>query len=133
MIWEGRTRMKVWLVLVGVFLLGGVTGASLAGVYHLHQRDDSHNRGERREAFFEKMRSDLNLTNEQATQIKTILDETRSQFQSLQAEARPRFDSIKQKERARIRGILDSQQQQRFDQIIARHDAMREQRDRNER
>ncbi len=131
MIWEGRTRIKVWLVLIGVFLLGSVTGASLAGVYHLHRGDDRHEGGARREAFFEKMRSDLNLTDEQATQIKTILEETRSQFQSLQAEARPRFDSIKQKERARIRGILNSDQQQRFDQITARHDAMREQRDRD--
>lgn len=133
MIWEDRTRLKVWLVLVGVFLLGGVTGASLGGIYHLRHRDDPHNRDGRREAFFERMRSDLNLTNEQATQIKNILDETRSQFQFLQAEARPRFDSIKQKERERIRGILDSRQQQRFDQITARHDAMREQRERNER
>ncbi len=133
MIAQGKTRMKVWLVLVGVFLLGSITGASLAGVYHLRHRDDRPDRGRRGEAFFEKMRSDLNLTNEQATQIKTILDETRSQFRSLQSEARPRFDSIKQKERERIRGILHSQQQQRFDQMTARHDAMREQRDRNER
>jgi len=133
MIAQGRTRLKVWLVLVGVFLLGSVMGASLAGVYHLRHRDDRRDGRVRHEAFFEKMRSDLNLTNEQAVQIKAIVEETRTQFQVLQTEARPRFDQIKQKERERIRGILNPEQQQRFDQITARHDAMREQRDRNER
>lgn len=127
---QGRTRLKVWLVLGAVFLLGGLMGASLAGVYHLRHRDDRP--GARGEAFFERMRADLNLTNEQAAQVKVIIEETRSQFKSLQNEARPRFDVIKQKERERIRGILNAEQQKSFDQITARHDAMREQRDRNE-
>ncbi len=130
---QGRTRLKVWLALAGVFVLGGVMGAALAGAYHLHHFDERPDGRGHGEAFFERMRSDLNLTDEQSTQIRAIINDTRNQFQTLRVEARPRFDAIKQKERERIRSILNPQQQQHFDQITARHDAMREQRDRDER
>jgi Spy/CpxP family protein refolding chaperone len=128
-----RTRLKVWLVLIGVFVLGSLTGAALVGVYYVRHFDGRHEGRNRSDAFLEKMRGDLNLNDEQTAQIKAIVDDTRNQFQDLRAEARPRFNAIKQKERERIRNILTPVQQQRFDQITARQDAQREQRDRDER
>lgn len=130
---QGRTRLKIWLVLAGVFLLGCVMGGSLVGIYHLRYFGGHREGRGGRDAFFERMRSDLNLTDEQTTQIKAIVNDSRNQFQSLQAEARPRFDAIKQKERERIRGILTPEQQQQFDRIVARQDAMREKHNRGER
>ncbi len=131
---QGRPRLKVWLVLVGVFLLGSVMGGSLAGVYYLRHRDGHHERdNHRQDDILERMRGDLKLTVEQTAQVRAIVAETGNQFQALRAEARPRFDAIKLKERERIRAVLTPDQQQRFDQITARHDAMREQRDRDKR
>jgi Spy/CpxP family protein refolding chaperone len=129
---QGRTRLKVWLVLVGVFLLGSVTGAALSGVYRA--RSEGGRRAERDPGkALEKMRGELNLTDEQAAQINTIINETRNEFRALRAEARPRYDAIRQKERERIRGILNAEQQQKFDQMIARKDARREKHERDER
>lgn len=128
---QGGTRFKVWLVLIGVFALGSVTGASIDAMYRL--RSSASQQREDRHAFLEKMRSELKLTNEQTAQINVIVNDTRNEFRGLKTEVRPRFETIRQKERERIRALLTTEQQQLFAQMIARKDAEREKRDKDER
>ena len=121
---QGHTRLKVWLVLVVVFVLGSITGAALTGLYRSRASADRpekamHDR-------FEKMRRELNLTDEQTTQIRAILDETRNDYRKLREELRPRFEEPRQKARARIRALLTPEQQQKFDALVAQQDAQRE-------
>jgi Spy/CpxP family protein refolding chaperone len=128
---RGSNRLKILLVLVGVFLLGGVTGASLASFYRL--RGDDHERHERRgggrgnreDKIFESMRRDLNLTEQQATEIRAILDQTRNDYRALRAEVRPRYDAVRQNARTRIRALLTPEQQKLFDARAAERDARR--------
>ncbi|MFH3579684.1 hypothetical protein WAH98_22235, partial [Acinetobacter baumannii] len=77
------------------------------------------------EAFFEQLRRDLNLTEEQAAQIRQILDQTRDEFRRLRAEVRPRYDAIRQNADARIRAVLTPEQRARFDAIVAQKEAER--------
>jgi len=120
----GRATLKIWLVLVVVFVLGGVTGAALTGLYRSRASGD---RPEARERAmnerFEKMRSELSLTDQQTTAVRTILDETRNEYRALRTELRPRFDEPRQKARARIRALLTPEQQQKFDAMVAQQDA----------
>jgi Spy/CpxP family protein refolding chaperone len=123
---RGRTRLKIWLVVVGVFALGCLSGVALDGAYRLRAagRDHAGEHGRRGgQDIFERMRSDLSLTDEQARQVKTVLDETRDEFRTLSAECRPRYDAIRQKGRERIRALLTPEQQQRFDAKVAERDA----------
>src|SRR6185503_10252147 len=116
----GRTRLKIWLVLVVVFVLGGVTGAALTGLLR------SRASGERtasREQRFEKMRQDLNLNDQQTTAVRAILDETRNEYRTLRSELRPRFEEPRLKARAKIRALLNPDQQQKFDAMAAQQDA----------
>ena len=123
---KGRIRLKVWLVLLGVFALGSVTGAALDSVYRLRSSANQFKEREKGEAFLNRMRSELGLNEQQAAQINTIVNESRNEFRALRAEARPRYDAIRQKERERIRAILTPDQQQKFDQMVARKDAARQ-------
>ena len=120
----GRTTLKIWLVLGVVFVLGCVTGVALTGLYRSRASGD---RPEARERAmnerFEKMRSELSLTDQQATAVRTILDETRNEYRALRTELRPRFDEPRQKARARIRALLTPEQQQKFDALVAQQDA----------
>lgn len=117
---RGTTRLKIWLVLVGVFLLGGVTGAALDSVYRLRARgvervyEGRSGRRHRDDRLFEEMKRDLSLTDEQAGQIRAILDETRNQYRAARAAAGDR-----------IRALLTPEQQQKFDAKKAEHDARR--------
>lgn len=117
---RGTTRLKIWLVLVGVFALGGVTGAALDSVYRLRARGvervyEGHGgRRDKEKRIFEEMKRDLSLTDEQAGQIRAILDETRNQYRAARAAAGER-----------IRALLTPEQQQKFDAKKAERDARR--------
>jgi Spy/CpxP family protein refolding chaperone len=120
---QGHTRLKVWLVLVVVFALGSVTGAALTGLYR--SRAGADHPGSKQDRF-EKMRRDLNLTEEQTKSVSAILDETRNEYRSLRAELRPRFEEPRQKARTKIRALLTPEQQPKFDAMVAQQDAQRE-------
>ncbi|HYG80654.1 MAG TPA: hypothetical protein VD861_09720 [Pyrinomonadaceae bacterium] len=124
------TRLKIWLVIVGVFLLGGVTGAALDSVYRLRASGDERHdrRGGRRdkeERLFEEMKRDLSLTDQQATEIRAILDETRNEYRALREKCRPQYDAARAAARSRIRALLNPEQQQKFDAKAAERDARR--------
>jgi Spy/CpxP family protein refolding chaperone len=120
----GRTMLKIWLVLLVVFVLGCVTGAALTGLYRSRASADRPEARERAMAErFEKMRTELKLTDQQTTAVRTILDETRNEYKTLRTELRPRFDEPRLKARARIRALLTPEQQQKFDAMVAQQDA----------
>ncbi len=125
---QGRTRLKMWLVLVAVFVLGSVTGVALTGLYR--SRAAAGDRPETREKAmhdrFEKMRAELNLTDDQTKAVQAVIDETRNEYRALRTELRPRFEEPRQKARARIRALLTPEQQQKFDGMVARQDAQRD-------
>ncbi len=127
-------RLKMWLVVVGVFLLGGVTGASLDGVYR-SQADGGRRHWGRRGGerdLLEKLRRELNLNDTQAAQVRAILDETRNEYRKLRDEARPRHDAMRQNSRSRIRAVLTPEQQLIFDAKVAERDARHQERKRSE-
>lgn len=122
----GSTRLKIWLVLTIVFVLGCATGAALDVLYHSRaaNRRDGRERVDV-QARFDAMRRELNLTDEQATAIRAILDETRGAYRALRTELRPRFEEPRLKARARIRALLTPEQQQKFDALAAQRDSQR--------
>jgi Spy/CpxP family protein refolding chaperone len=126
---RGMTRLKIWLVVLGVFALGCVTGASLDSAYRLHAwgggRPDSRGRHDK-EQIFENMKRELNLTEQQATEIRAILEQTRNDYRALRAEVRPRYDAARQNARTRIRALLTPEQQKLFDAKVAERDARRD-------
>lgn len=132
---RGKTRLKILLAVLGVFALGCVTGASLDSAYRLKASSSSSGGAAAgqpaKEDFFEAMQRNLNLNREQATEIRSIVDETRGEYRQLRAEVRPRYDSLRRKARVRIRALLTPEQQQKFDTITAQRDAQRDEEEKN--
>jgi uncharacterized membrane protein len=128
---RAKTRLKIWLVVLGVFILGGITGVSLDSLYRLRTGGSERSMRERRgkEDGFERMKSDLNLSEQEATEIRAILDQTRNEYRQLRAEVRPRYDAVRQNARTKIRALLTPEQQQKFDAQVAEHDAKRDRQD----
>lgn len=133
----GLTRLKIWLVVVGVFILGCVTGASLDSLYRLRASGDGvrnehggpRDKGHR----FEEMKRDLNLNDQQATAIQGIIEQSREKYRALRKETSPRFDAVRKEAQAQIRALLNPEQQQRFDAEIAKREARRSEGKRHER
>lgn len=126
---RAKTRLKIWLAVVGIFALGCVTGAALDSAYRLRASADER-QGRRdgpggKEKAFEDMKRNLNLNEQQATEVRAILDQTRNEYRALRTEVRPRYDALRQNARTRIRALLTPEQQQRFDAKVAERDARR--------
>jgi Spy/CpxP family protein refolding chaperone len=120
-----RTRLKMWSLLLGVFVLGAVTGSALTGLYRSRASGPAARERAMHERF-ENMRRELNLTDEQTAAVRAIIDDTRNEYRALRAELRPRFEEPRQKARAKIRALLTPEQQQKFDAMIAQQDAQRD-------
>ena len=119
---QGNTTLKVWLVLVVVFVLGSVTGGAVTGFYRSMSRPDRNAPRDK----MEKLRRDLNLTDDQVKSVSAILDETKNEYKALRTELTPRFEEPRQKARGKIRALLSAEQQQKFDAMVAQVDAQRE-------
>lgn len=124
---QGSVKFKIWIVLAVVFALGCVTGGALGGLYHSRAGGRGRGGGEggRDSRQFDKMRSDLGLSDEQSTRVRAILDETRNEYRTLRTELRPRFEEPRLRARAKIREVLDEAQRQKFDAQAAERDAKR--------
>jgi len=128
MIQRTGNRLKIWLMVVGIFVLGGVTGASLSGVYRSQAGGDrprAHNRRGDTGARLEELRRELDLNDQQAVEVRIILEEMRNEYRSLRREAHPRYDAVRQNARTRTRAVLTPEQQQLFDAAVARREARR--------
>jgi hypothetical protein len=124
---KSKGRLKTWLVLVAVFLLGAATGVGLSGVYRSKANASfREGRGRDRQAMFERIRNDLNLSAEQSKEMQKVLDETAGEFRTLRGELRPRYEELRLKARGRIRSLLTAEQQQKFDSLMAELDTRRQ-------
>lgn len=124
---QGKIKLQVWLLIAAVFALGGVTGASLDRVYLANRGEvksghpDRGPRGLNR--MVERLRSDLNLNDEQVAKIKTIFEESRKEFPPSRFAECPGFKESRARTRARVREVLTPEQQQRYDEINTQRDA----------
>ena len=119
----GRIRAQGVALLVVAFLAGGLAGfaaerlrASRAEPPPRGARDGFMRGVPRGELppMFER----LNLTAEQETQIRSILDEARPQTEAILDEMKPRLRAVTDSSRARIRAVLTAEQAAQLDSIM---------------
>ncbi|HMF57295.1 MAG TPA: hypothetical protein VK619_13210 [Pyrinomonadaceae bacterium] len=119
----GKMKLKVMAAVLSVFVLGCLTGAALDSAYRLRARGQGRPSTQGKQEFFESLKSNLNLNDQQAAQIRAIIEETRDNYRQLRTEVSPQYDAIRQRARTRIRALLMPDQQQKFDAMIAERDA----------
>jgi len=120
---QGKVKLQVWLLIIVVFVLGGVTGGSLDRLY-LANRSGSPNHNRRgTDRIIEKWREDLKLNDGQVAKIRTIFEESRREFPQSRLAECPGFKESRARTRSRVRELLTSEQQKRFDEMNAQRDA----------
>ena len=118
-------RWKVWAAFLIVFALGGVTGASVHGIYQWRSGDsvtaapvsirDT-------DAYFETLKRELTLSDDQSSGMRAILDQTRDDYKAVCSDVRPRYDVVRERARGQMRALLTAEQQPRFDSIVTAED-----------
>lgn len=78
-----------------------------------------------RRAYLSEMSNRLNLSQDQATRLETILDETRTRFRALREQQRPQMEAIQNEQTDRIRALLNPDQLDEFEKMRAEREARR--------
>jgi Spy/CpxP family protein refolding chaperone len=113
-----RMKMQVWLVILAVFGLGGITGVSLDRVYLSRNPDKQAASGPRRGPghMVDRLTKDLNLNTEQADSIRKIFEESRKEFPPSKLAECPGFKEARQRTRERVNAVLNPEQQKLYQQ-----------------
>ena len=69
----------------------------------------------------QRMKSELNLTDQQEQEVRKIFEETRPQLEALRQQRR----EIHEKMKERLKGVLTAEQMQKFEQIHEERKAQR--------
>ena len=118
--------MKRWqalLALAGLFLLGTVAGSLGAHLYYARALDRPPPGPPPIFGRFmgPRLERALDLTPEQADQLRRVLEEGRREAEAMRREMAPRMREMMARSEERIRAILTPEQLQRFDELQRRH------------
>ena len=121
-------RTKVGFAFLIVFLLGFAAGALSLSAYR-HRVDPARQAiwaGKfNRERYVQELTEAVRLQPEQMGAFNAALDETRDEFLALRKRLQPQFEEVRQRARQRIRGVLNADQQPRFEAFLKRWDEER--------
>lgn len=112
-----RNKWQVRLAALVVFALGCAAGALALSAYHAWTRAAERGGGPRGRGGFERVIERLDLTTEQRTQVRQILDDARAEMGSVRRSSEPRFAEIRQRSDERLRQVLTPEQWQQFQQM----------------
>jgi hypothetical protein len=117
-------KLKAFLLVIVVFALGLVLGASLATTFVSRKLaaagppppKDAHHR------MMDTFKTRLALSPAEEEKLQVIFDDAHQQFKALHATVRPQFDAIRGQMRDRIREILDDKQKKEFEVMVQEFD-----------
>ncbi|HEX5707752.1 MAG TPA: hypothetical protein VFX96_10685 [Pyrinomonadaceae bacterium] len=110
-----RNKWQVRVAALVIFLLGVAAGALAPRAYFAWARGGEQRQS--REDRFEQMLDRLQLRDEQETQVRQILGDTRAQLQALRRESEPRVREIQQQADERLQQVMTPEQWQQFQQL----------------
>lgn len=116
-------RRRVYVYFALIFVLGiviGVAGMYCYGWYSGHWR-----RGSSRHRVVEYLQKELGLSQSQTQQLQQIIRNLDQKESELRDQVEPQFQAIREEARDETRKILNSQQLDKFNEMVKRWDANR--------
>lgn len=129
---NGKSRAWALALLIAVFLLGGAAGAAVDRMLVGDREVSSGQRGrsggdrDRRRSYVDWLADELQLSEEQRTEVQGILERHREQVEEHWREMRPKYEELQQQARADIRAVLTEEQAAAYDALLERQRQRRE-------
>ena len=128
-----RNRWPAILFAVLLFCCGAAAGA-LAHRYFAISTVNAKSSEDFRQHYMSEMKSKLNLTPDQVSQLERILDETKEKYRAVREQYRPAMLKVKNEQTSRVKSILTAAQIPAYEQLVAeREQRFREQEERDRR
>ncbi len=120
-----KSKTSAGLLLVAIFLLGGVAGG--LSQYLVENRIFSSQpprpRVPNSHDIVEEMAQHLNLDAQQKEQLKTIVQQSRDRYRTLSRQFQPQYEKIRGETNEAIRGILRPDQRKQFEATLEKMDS----------
>ena len=131
---KSNSQSKARLIVLTVFIIGFAAGALSLNLYQRLTSSASPKPEGRAGVLIQKMNDRMDLTSDQQTQIKEILDRTAEKYFEIRVDMEPRikdfeprFNAVRQKQRDEIRALLNEKQLPKFNEMVEEQDKIREQ------
>lgn len=133
---ESKTssQTKARLIVITVFVIGFAAGALSLNLYQRFTSSAPLKPEGRAGVLIQKMNERMDLTSDQQTQIKEILDKTAKEYAKIRVDMEPRikdfeprFNAVRQQQRNEIRALLNEKQLPKFEEMVQEQDKLREQ------
>ena len=105
------------LLLVAVFLLGGITGGVTHNLYRDHVKAAGPRQPIRRDGA-EEFAQALNLDAKQKETLEAIFKQGREHYRALSQQFRPQYEALRNETHEQIRQILREDQKVRFEEFL---------------
>ena len=119
--------LQAKLLILGVFVIGALTGAVLTEVYETRlgpsvgsDEDDAEQADTNRGPNVPRFEDFLELDEGQRAELNTILRRSRERYRELQSQTRPLYQALTEQSRDEIRAILNDEQLLRYERWIER-------------
>lgn len=116
-----RTAIQGMVLMLVVFILGAFSGVAMDRVWlNRHSTDRDGRRDRRRhdpDRLFERLRGQLDLTDDQARVVRAAMKEAHEEMQRVRADSMPRIRAALDRSRAKITAVLSAKQAQRFEEV----------------
>jgi Spy/CpxP family protein refolding chaperone len=122
---NGGLKWKIAVAFLLVFVAGGVTG-TFFGFHHLRHHiilGPPHS-GDVPDRMREHLRRSLDLTAEQETKIKPIVDATSAKLEAIRVETAERVRAVMEESKKEVAPLLTPEQQKKLDKLESEHRKM---------
>jgi protein CpxP len=123
---NGKSRAWALALLVAVFLVGGAAGAAVDRTLLVDrsvssdQGRRSGDRADRRRSYLDWLAAELQLSEQQKTEVQAILEQHREHVSQVWGEMRPKYEELQEQARAEIRALLSEEQMAAYDALLER-------------
>ena len=120
-----KSKTTAALLLISIFLLGGVAGGMSHYIYRNHLRSNPQQRPRIPGAhdIAEEMAQGLNLDAKQKEQLRAIIQLSTERYRTLSRQFRPQYEKIRMEANDAIRAILRPEQREIFEETLDRMDS----------
>lgn len=125
-----KSRTGAGILLLGVFVLGAVTGAVSHFLYKSHVEAASSKAHPKwsSHSIVDDLVKGLALDAQQKEKLQVIISQSRDRYRALSVQFRPQYDVIRNETQQEIRQILREDQKAQFKKIISEWDSRRKSR-----
>ncbi len=112
----GNIKSQAYLIIVGAFVLGIVTGSLLMNLVTANTSVP------KKPTMIEELTEELHLSPEQRNKVEEIYKDSRQQGKEIYKTIQPQMDELRARTKTRVKAILDNHQQTRYESWATQKD-----------